>query len=179
MSTSSATRVEAAGPNTAYIGIGSNLEDPLQQVLDARDALAALPRTRLVAFSPLYRNPAVGPGAQPDYVNAVAAVETRLAPRELLTALQAIEARHGRVRGAVRWAPRTLDLDLLLYGDRIIESADLRVPHPRMGERAFVLRPLHDIAPDLEVPGRGPVATLLASVSQAALMPIYPTAGSA
>lgn len=170
--TRSAVPIDAPSASTAYIGIGSNLEHPLRQVLAARDALAALSEVRLSAFSPLYRNPALGPGRQPDYVNAVAAVETRLPPEELLAALLAIETRHGRVRNGARWKPRTLDLDLLLYGDREIESAGLKVPHPRMVERAFVLRPLHDIAPDLEVPGRGPVAALLSAVSQSALVRI-------
>ena len=167
--TASAVPVDAPSASTAYIGIGSNLERPRRQVLDARDALAALPDTRLVRFSPLYRNPAIGPGHQPDYVNAVAAIETRLAPGELLRALQAIETRQGRVRDALRWTPRTIDLDLLLYGDQMIESESLRVPHPCMGERAFVLRPLHDIAPDLDIPRLGSVAALLAAVSQSAL----------
>ena len=170
--TQSAVPVDTPSASTAYIGIGSNLEHPLRQVLDARDALAASPGLRLSAFSPLYRNPAHGPGRQPDYVNAVAVVETRLPPRELLAALQAIETRHGRVRDGVRWMPRTLDLDILMYGDREIESEGLRVPHPRMGERAFVLRPLHDVAPDLDVPGLGSVAALLSAVSQSALISI-------
>lgn len=176
--TPSAVPVDSPSASPAYIGIGSNLESPARQVLDARDAIAALPETDLVAFSPLYRNPAVGPGRQPDYVNAVAGVETRLPPRDLLAALQAIEARHGRVRGPQRWMPRTLDLDLLLYGERRIDTEGLRVPHPRMGERAFVLRPLHDIAPELDVPGLGPVAALLSAVSQSALLPVDEGDGS-
>ena len=170
--TPSAVTVDTPSARTAYIGIGSNLEDPLRQVLDARDALDALPELRLRAFSPLYRNPALGPGPQPDYVNAVAIVETRLEPLELLAVLQAIESRHGRLREGTRWLPRTLDLDILVYGDRTIEAEGLRVPHPRMGERAFVLRPLHDLAPDLEVPGLGSVAALLSAVSQSALAPV-------
>ena len=156
----------------AYIGIGSNLDRPVEQVRRAGEALASLPESRLLRISPLYRNPALGPGSQPDYVNAVAAVETRLEPHALLDALQVIEAEQGRRRGAVRWQPRTLDLDLLVYGDRTIGDDRLTVPHPRMHERAFVLKPLRDIAPRLEVPGLGDVGCLLARVSDASLQPV-------
>lgn len=164
-----AARADARPASTVYIGIGSNLETPVEQVRRAQRALAGLPRTRLLALSPLYRNPAVGPGEQPDYVNAVAAIDTQLPPRALLEALQAIEVAQGRVRGTVRWQPRTLDLDLLVYGDRVIDEDGLSVPHPNMRERAFVLRPLADLAPGLEVPGLGSVAALLSDVSQAEL----------
>ena len=167
--TASAVRVDSTPATSAYIGIGSNLEIPVEQVRRARGSLAGLQRTRLVGFSPLYRNPAVGPGEQPDYVNAVAVIETRLEPRELLEALQAIEVAQGRVREKVRWLPRTLDLDLLVYGDREIREDGLEVPHPHLRERAFVLRPLADLAPDLNVPGHGTVAALLEGVSQAEL----------
>ncbi len=170
--TAPVVRMDTTSASTIYIGIGSNLEKPVQQVLQARDALAGLPDIRLLGFSPLYRNPAVGPGEQPDYVNAVAAIESRLAPHELLDALRAIEANQGRVRGSVRWEPRTLDLDLLLYGDYEISDDRLTVPHPCLQQRAFVLKPLLDIAPDLEVPGLGSVATLLGAVSQASLQRI-------
>jgi 2-amino-4-hydroxy-6-hydroxymethyldihydropteridine diphosphokinase len=162
--TASAARVDTAAASTAYIGIGSNLGQPLEQIRGARNALAELPQTRLVGISPLYRNPAVGPGKQPDYLNAVAAIETRLAPHALLDALQAIEAKQGRTRGAIRWQPRTVDLDLLVYGDREIRDQRLTVPHPRIHQRAFVLKPLLDLAPDLDVPGLGPVAALLSGV---------------
>ncbi len=103
-------------------------------------------------------------------MNAVAVIETRLSPEELLEALKAIERRQGRVRGKQRWTPRTIDLDILLYGDQEIAGRTLTVPHPRLGERVFVLRPLHDIAPDLEVPGLGAVADLLAAVPQSTLV---------
>lgn len=166
----SAAPVDSPSKTTAYVGVGSNLDRPRRQVLHARDALAALPATRLTGFSPLYRNPAIGPGRQPDYVNAVAVIETRLSPEELLEALKAIERRQGRVRGKQRWTPRTIDLDILLYGDQEIAGRALTVPHPRLGERVFVLRPLHDIAPDLEVPGLGAVADLLAAVPQSTLV---------
>ena len=161
-----AVRADSNSVSTAYIGIGSNLERPLEQVRRARDALAGLPETRLVAFSPLYRNPAVGPGEQPDYVNGVAVVETELEPHALLDALLAIEASQGRTRGPERCQPRTIDLDLLVYGDRVIDDERLTIPHPRMRERAFVLRPLAEVAHDLSVPGLGSVSTLLAGVSE-------------
>jgi len=168
-------QADAAAASTAYIGIGSNLEQPVHQVLQARDALARLPNTRLLGLSPLYRNPALGPGQQPDYVNAVAAMETRLSAHALLHALQGIEANQGRVRGSIQWAPRTLDLDLLLYGDREIGDECLTVPHPRLAQRAFVLRPLLDIAPNLVVPGLGPVRMLLSNLSEASLQRIGET----
>lgn len=167
--TAPAARVDTAPVITTFIGIGSNLGRPVEQVRRAREALAELPKTRLLGLSPLYRNPAVGPGDQPDYVNAVAAIETQLGPRDLLKALQAIETAQGRARGSVRWQPRTLDLDLLMYGDRTIHDGCLTVPHPHIQERAFVLRPLMDVAPDLDVPGLGPVAALLSGVSEADL----------
>ena len=167
--TASTVGVGTASVSKAYIGVGSNLACPVEQVRDARKALNELPKTRLLAFSPLYRNPALGPGEQPDYVNAVAAIETELTPHELLDALQIIEANQGRLRRCFRWEPRTLDLDVLVYGDRAIHDRRLTVPHPHMGERAFVLKPLLDVDPDLDVPGLGPVAALLSAVSQASL----------
>ena len=167
--TAPAVRVDPASASKAYIGIGSNLSRPDEQIGRARNALSGLPKTRLLAFSPVYRNPALGPGDQPDYLNAVAAIETALAPHALLDALQIIEANQGRLRGAVRWGPRTLDLDLLVYGDRTIHDRRLTIPHPHIGERAFVLKPLLDIDPDLDVPGLGRVAALLSGVSQASL----------
>jgi len=165
----SAARADSPSVSTVYIGIGSNLGRPREQVSDAVRALGELADTRLLEISPLYRNPAVGPGTQPDYVNAVVAMETRLAPHSLLDGLLGIEAGHGRVRGAQRWQARTLDLDLLLYGDRVIDDARLSVPHPHIQERAFVLKPLFDIAPHLEIPNLGSVAALLARVSTASL----------
>jgi 2-amino-4-hydroxy-6-hydroxymethyldihydropteridine diphosphokinase len=144
---------------TAYVGIGSNLAEPRAQVLEAIRELDGLPETRLAARSPLYRSAPVGaPG--PEYVNAVAAVRTGLAPERLLAALQAIEARHARERPYPN-APRTLDLDLLLYGDREMATAELTLPHPRMHERAFVLRPLVDLDAQARVPGRGLARDLL------------------
>jgi 2-amino-4-hydroxy-6-hydroxymethyldihydropteridine diphosphokinase len=147
--------------HVAFVGIGSNLEDPRVQVLAAFEALATLPQTRLTARSPLYRSAPIGGPPQPDYVNAVARIETGLGAQALLEALLEIEARHGRSRGE-RNAPRTLDLDLLLYDSAVLATDELRIPHPRMHERRFVLAPLRDIAPELRIPGRGAVADLLA-----------------
>jgi 2-amino-4-hydroxy-6-hydroxymethyldihydropteridine diphosphokinase len=152
------------GPFAAYVALGSNLDDPAAQVERGFAALAALPGTRLRARSRLYRTPPWGVVDQPAFVNAAAALETSLAPRALLEALLAIEAGAGRVRG-VRNGPRTLDLDLLAYGNCELREAGLTLPHPRLHERAFVLLPLADVAPELDVPGQGRVADLLARVS--------------
>ena len=149
---------------TAHIGIGSNQDDPVRQVHRAFDELAGLSDTRLAARSSLYRTAPVGKLDQPDFVNAVARLETALPPAELLRELLAIEQRHGRVRGQ-RDAPRTLDLDLLLYGDAVLQAPGLQVPHPRMHERAFVLLPLDEVSPGLTIPGQGPVSALLRAVA--------------
>jgi len=148
-------------PVRAYIGLGSNLQDPRWHVLTAFDELAALPYTSLVARSSLYRSDPMGPSDQPDYINAVVAADTFLTPHALLAALLGIERHHGRVRGTTRWGPRTLDLDILLYGDREIADDRLTVPHPGIVERSFVLHPLAEIAPGLVIPGRGPLTDLL------------------
>ncbi len=149
--------------STAYIALGSNLADPRRQVCAAFEALARLPDTRLLARSDLYRSTPMGPADQPDYINAVARLETALAPLELLDALQAIEQQQGRVRHGERWGPRTLDLDLLLFADTIIEEPRLTVPHPGLAQRNFVLTPLMDIADKaLIIPGQGTLAELQA-----------------
>ncbi len=149
-------------PERAYIGIGSNLGDPVSQVRRAFQELSALPSCRCVAQSPLYRTaPVGGPPGQPNYINAVAALDATLAPDELLAELQALEGAQGRVR-TERLGPRTLDLDLLLYDQVICDDPRLTLPHPRLHERAFVLFPLHDIAPTLTIPGRGSLVELLA-----------------
>lgn len=145
----------------AYIGIGSNLDNPQEQVRRALHELAAIPVTRLVQASPWYRSAAVGPGEQPDFVNAVAQLETELEAHALLDQLQAIEHAHQRVRD-VRWGPRTLDLDLLLYGNDTISTERLSVPHPYLTQRSFVLYPLADIAPQLLLPSGDSLASLLA-----------------
>ena len=157
-------------PARAYVGIGSNLGRPLIQMRHAFLALRKLPASRCVACSPLYRGaPAGGPSGQPDYLNAAAALDTMLAPDELLTALQAIETARGRTR-TVRWGPRTLDLDLLLYDQLVLDGSRLTLPHPRLHERAFVLYPLYDIAPDLDIPGHGLLTDLLTKFPQTALV---------
>ncbi|MCC6658063.1 MAG: 2-amino-4-hydroxy-6-hydroxymethyldihydropteridine diphosphokinase [Rhodocyclaceae bacterium] len=144
----------------AYIALGSNLGDPLATVRAAFDALRALPETVLVAASSLYRSAPVGLKNQPDFINAVAALDTQLAAEALLEALFAIEARFGRRRD-YHHAPRTLDLDLLLHGDETRSTASLTLPHPRLHERAFVLLPLLELAPDIVIPGRGPARLLM------------------
>ena len=145
----------------AYIGLGSNLDDPVQQVRGAIEELGELPESSLARQSSLYGSLPLGPQDQPDFVNAVVALDTRLPPLQLLDQLQALERRHHRARGAVRWGARTLDLDLLLYGSSEIDDGRLRVPHAGAHLRAFVLVPLAEIAPDVEIPGRGPVRGLV------------------
>lgn len=162
----------APGVTTAWIGLGANLGDPAAALDQARHALAALPASRLIAVSPVYRSAPVGPPDQPDYLNAAARLDTALAPAALLAALHAIEARAGRVRDGARWGPRTLDLDLLLYGDRVSADPGLILPHPELHRRAFVLVPLADIAPpDLAIPGHGTLAALLTLVVPDGLAP--------
>jgi 2-amino-4-hydroxy-6-hydroxymethyldihydropteridine diphosphokinase len=137
----------------AFVGIGSNLENPIRQVERALDELDGIARTRCIARSGLYRSPPMGPSDQPDYINAAAALRTRLSPHELLAALLRVEQAHGRSRDGRRWGPRTLDLDLLVYGEACIAEPGLTVPHPGIASRSFVVFPLLEIAPDLEVPG--------------------------
>jgi 2-amino-4-hydroxy-6-hydroxymethyldihydropteridine diphosphokinase len=144
----------------AYIGLGSNLQNPSEQIHSARAAIAALACINEQAFSSLYKSAPMGPQDQPDYVNAVMAVATDLSPIELLRALQTIENSHGRVRGE-RWGARTLDLDILLYGNQVIALPDLTVPHAGLTERAFVLYPLYEIAPQLDIPDKGKLVDLL------------------
>ena len=153
----------------AYVGLGSNLNDPRAQLRSALAALDAIPATCCVAYSSLYRSKPLGTVPQPDYLNAVAAVDTRLTPAELLRELHLIEELHGRVREAERWVPRTLDLDLLLYGDAQVQGEVLTVPHPGLPERNFVLYPLHEIAPQLHIPGAGSLQTLLERCSSLGL----------
>ena len=150
----------------AYIALGSNLDDPQQQVLDAMDKLASLPDTRLLRRSRLYRTPPWGVLKQPPFVNAAVQVDTALSAYALLDALLDIERGAGRVR-AERNGPRTLDLDLLHVEGVQLDDARLTLPHPRMAERAFVLLPLNDLAPALQLPGQGAVAELLARLDLA------------
>lgn len=159
----------------ACIGLGSNLHHPDQQVRRAIQALKQLPRSRLHCASRLYRSaPLRGPGVpmnQPDYCNAVVLLETQLPPETLLDALQAIEHRQGRRRSPARWGPRPLDLDILLYGEQQIATHRLRVPHPEMGKRIFVLAPLAECADQLRVPGQGTIRELLVQCPPAGLSP--------
>jgi 2-amino-4-hydroxy-6-hydroxymethyldihydropteridine diphosphokinase len=146
----------------AFVGLGSNLGDPVNQVRLALNELSQLGTTRLLRQSAFYRTPPWGNTDQPEFVNAVAEIETGLSARQLLDSLLRIEARAGRVREGLRWGPRLIDLDLLIYGDARIDEANLHVPHPRMHERAFVMVPLAELEPSLVVPGVGDLADLLA-----------------
>ena len=147
---------------TAFVGIGSNLGEPESQIAAALEQLAAEDGIELVAVSTLRETEPVGYLDQPSFLNGAAQLETALPPRELLERLLEIESRLGRVRGeGPRFGPRTIDLDLLLYGDETIDEPGLTVPHPRLAERRFALEPLAELAPGLEIPGLGPVQTLL------------------
>ncbi|TAJ92494.1 MAG: 2-amino-4-hydroxy-6-hydroxymethyldihydropteridine diphosphokinase [Gammaproteobacteria bacterium] len=145
----------------AWIGLGSNLADPQAQVRSGIEALAHLPGSAIRAQSSLYRSKPLGNLAQPDYINAVVSIETALPPFELLHALQTIERDHGRDRSGSRWSPRTLDLDLLLYGDSQILSDELTIPHPGIPQRNFVLCPLLEIDSKMRIPGWGPAREIL------------------
>ncbi|MEE9287799.1 MAG: 2-amino-4-hydroxy-6-hydroxymethyldihydropteridine diphosphokinase [Gammaproteobacteria bacterium] len=145
----------------AYIGLGSNLDDPEKQIHMALHALSALPGTTLLRDSSLYHAEPMGPQDQPDYINAVAVLDTDLPAHELLYYLQDIEQCQGRVRAGERWGPRTLDLDLLVYGEERLSGSELTVPHPGIARRAFVLYPLSEVAPNLNIPGFGPLPELL------------------
>lgn len=146
--------------SVAYVGLGANIGDPRAQFDAAWDAIGRLPQTRAVARSALYRTAPLGYENQPDFLNCVGKVDTTLAPHALLQNLQKIEQDLGRAR-SFRNAPRTIDLDLLLYGDCVVDTRDLVVPHPRMHERAFVLEPLLELDPEAMIPGRGKAADLL------------------
>lgn len=153
----------------ACIGLGSNLDDPRRQVMQAARALDALPDSGRPRLSSLYISAPLGDASQPDYINAVAVLPTRLPPLELLFHLQGIEQRQGRVRGGQRWGPRTLDLDLLLYGDLLQNDPVLTLPHAGLAQRNFVLFPLFEIAPDLEIPGAGSLRGLVGKSSMEGL----------
>jgi 2-amino-4-hydroxy-6-hydroxymethyldihydropteridine diphosphokinase len=150
--------------NIAYVALGANLGDPAATIRVAFGALANLPESRVVHCSSLYRTTPVGNTEQPEFINAVAALETTLAPESLLDALFDIEARFGRIR-AEKNGPRTLDLDLLLYNNQQLNLPRLTLPHPRLHLRAFVLYPLAELAPDLQLPGRGSIAAWLPAVA--------------
>jgi 2-amino-4-hydroxy-6-hydroxymethyldihydropteridine diphosphokinase len=160
-----------------YVGLGSNLDNPESQVKTAIEALAGLPQTRLQARSSLYRSAPMGPQHQPDYVNAVVQLRTGLEPEALLDQLQGIEREQGRVR-AQHWGPRTLDLDILLYGQGVVATERLKIPHPGIAERSFVLYPLAGINGQLEIPGLGRVQSLLEQCPDAGLSRLPATAQS-
>ncbi|HEY2273962.1 MAG TPA: 2-amino-4-hydroxy-6-hydroxymethyldihydropteridine diphosphokinase [Steroidobacteraceae bacterium] len=149
----------------AYVGVGSNLEDPRAQVLRASVRLAQLPLTRVELTSPLYRSRPLGPIAQPDFVNAVAGLLTQLEAPALLAELRALEGALGRPAAHQRWGPRVIDLDLLSYARERRSEPSFTLPHPGIPERNFVLYPLADIAPDLDLPGLGRVADLAGRVT--------------
>jgi 2-amino-4-hydroxy-6-hydroxymethyldihydropteridine diphosphokinase len=144
-----------------YIGIGSNLDNPVAQVLEAVEELEMIPDTILAERSTLYSARPMGPADQPDYVNAVVAMDTLLSADELHKALIRIEDLQGRVREGEKWGPRIIDLDLLMYGNSTIDTATLTVPHPGMHERDFVIIPLEEVAGNLKIPGRGNLYSLI------------------
>lgn len=146
----------------AFIALGSNLGDPLENVRSGIAAIAEIPGCEVVKASSLYGSPPLGPSDQPDYVNAVVKLISALSASALLDELLRIERRHGRTRTGVRWGARTLDLDILLYGDEVRADERLTIPHPGIAERAFVLYPLQEIEPDLRIPGQPPLADLIA-----------------
>lgn len=156
--------IEAIRP--AYIGLGSNLGEPITQVAEAVKRLGELPVSTVVAQSSLYRSSPFGPVEQPDFVNAVVMLETSLAATELLQRLQRIEKDLGRCRDSKRWGPRLIDLDLLILGDETVSHDGLTVPHPGIAERNFVLLPLREIAPQLIIPGLGPLADIVVNEQQ-------------
>lgn len=158
------THTEPQPAVSCFVAFGSNLGTPEEQIAQALKALASITDTRLLAVSRYYQSKAVGPGTQPDYINGVVHLETRLAPLTLLAALQQIENNQQRKR-LQRWGPRTLDLDILLYGNTCLDLETLTIPHPRLQERNFVLYPLHDLAPQLQLPNGNHLKSLLAQCS--------------
>lgn len=155
-----------------YVAIGSNLDDPLTQVREALRRLRSLDGARLVSISPLYRTAPLGPQDQPEFVNAAAGLLTQLPPRQFFEILKEIEHDMGRTAPVVRWGPRRIDLDLLVFGSLQVSEPDLVIPHPGVPTRNFVLYPLRDIAPDMVVPSHGTVASLAARTSADGLVPI-------
>lgn len=155
-----------------YIGLGANLGSPVKQVREAIEDLRHLSQSTLISISSLYQTRPLGPGDQADYINAVAALKSELSPIELLDQLQLIEKRHGRVRHEERWGPRTLDLDILLYGDLVLHSERLTLPHPGVECRCFVLTPLNEVAPELTLPSGVSIADLVHKHHCEALEPL-------
>jgi 2-amino-4-hydroxy-6-hydroxymethyldihydropteridine diphosphokinase len=156
----------------AYIGVGSNLDDPQAQVTRGIDALAGLGGVKLIAQSKLYRTAPLGPQDQPHYINAAVGVLTQLDAPTLLARLKTLEQQLGKTRPVVRWGPRIIDFDLLAFGSARIDSDDLKVPHPGVAERGFVLKPLLDVAPDLNIPGCGSVRALASKASMQGVEPV-------
>ena len=156
----------------AYVGLGANLDDPRAQLERALAGLERLPDTRLIVSSRFYRTPPFGPVVQPEFINAVAGLLTRHSAPELLAHLKALETTLGRTAPRERWGPRRIDLDLLVHGTTRIDEPGICVPHRGIAERAFVLRPLADIAPDLDVPGVGRVAVLLRGIDSSQIVPL-------
>lgn len=151
---------------TAYIAVGSNLDDPINQAKLAIEALKTLPQSQFITASSLYSSTPMGPQDQPDYINAVVAIKTQLSPLALLDCTQAIEQQQGRKRKAERWGPRTLDLDIVLYGNEVMDSERLTLPHYGMKAREFVLYPLYEIAPSLQLPDGTKLSELLNQVAR-------------
>lgn len=170
------TEMNSNNEKIVYIGLGSNLDSPVAQIAKALESLAELPATRCITWSRFYRSTPmqmpVAPILQADYINAVAALATHLNAHTLLLSLQGIERRQGRTHGPVRWGARTIDLDLLLYGDMVLTGEPLTVPHPGMHQRDFVLYPLYEIAGDVVIPGQGKLLNLLAKCHSHGLRPL-------
>ena len=162
--------------STAWVALGSNLDNPAGQVAQALAALRAIPDTELVACSRMYRSAPWGLTGQPDFINAVVRLRTGLSASQMLAHMQAIETAQGRDRSGPRWGPRTLDLDLLMFDQLQVQGADLVLPHPRIAERAFVLLPLAELSPQLDIPGQGRVDQLLAAVDRGECHPLSPAA---
>lgn len=160
--------------SSCYIGLGSNIEGPRDQVIQAISELAELPSSTLLKASSLYQSKPLGPQDQPDFINAVAELETSLSVRKLLSYLQEIESNHHRSR-EIHWGPRTLDLDILLYDAVEIDNADLKIPHPEIRNRNFVLIPLYEIAVELTIPGMGKLAELVRQIDRSGLDKIQVT----
>jgi len=146
--------------NTVYLGLGSNLDDPENHLNSALEHIADIDQTTILSSSSFYKSPPLGPQDQPDFINCVVKLETDLTAHILLEALQEIENQHGRKR-EIRWGPRTLDLDILLFGDMTINDDNLTIPHPQLAYRDFVLVPLNEIQSDIIIPGMGPVSGLI------------------
>lgn len=158
-----------------YIAIGSNLNQPLRQVTQAVCALQTLPNSQFICSSAFYRNPPLTQCQQPDYINAVVAIDSHLSPQALLTQLQSIEQQQGRVRGDDRWAARSLDLDILLYGDQCIHTESLTIPHYDLNRRVFFLFPLQQIAPNIRLPTGEMIGDLLAKLDDSELVVVADT----